>query len=58
LGGILGRCGGRKGECCGEDEGQMGALDHRSQFTPLWGFASLKERNGVCGFAGGGRILE
>jgi hypothetical protein len=21
-------------------------------------FTSLKERNGVCGFAGGGRILE
>lgn len=56
ISGILGDCGGGDGERGGEDQENTGSLRHGHILRS--GFASLSERNGVCGFATGGRILE
>jgi hypothetical protein len=45
------------GERRGEDQVEAVSLRHR-RILRRSDFASLNERNGVCGFPAGGRILE
>jgi hypothetical protein len=54
--GILGGCGGGDGERRDEYQQNRSAVCHGGILRS--GFASLNERNGVCGFTAGGRILE
>jgi hypothetical protein len=54
--GILSGYGGGDGEGRGEYQQNRSAVRHGGILRS--GFASLNERNGVCGFAAGGRILE